>query len=108
MKIKGYFLYLFLFPVLLLISCKGKPPGQKAVATVNGSPILLVELQKEVSAYSKLQPSSGITSQSLEDHLRIMIEKKIMIQEAMKKGLAEDEKFVETYQCLFPKFLDRL
>lgn len=107
MKINVCFLYLFLFPLLLLTSCKGKQPDQKVVATVNDSPISLLELQKEVSAYSKMQPSSEITSQSLEDHLRIMIEKKIMIQEAMKKGLAEDEKFVETIKKFWEQTLVR-
>ncbi len=106
-KINGYLLHVFFAAALLLTSCKGKQPAQKAVATVNDSPISLVELQKEVSSYSKLQPASRITSQSLEEHLRIMIEKKIMIQEAMKKGLAEDEKFVETIKKFWEQTLIR-
>lgn len=106
-KINGYLLHVFFAAALLLASCKGKEPEQKAVATVNDSPISLVELQKEVSLYSKLQPASRITSQSLEEHLKTMIEKKIMIQEAMKKGLAEDERFVETITKFWEQTLIR-
>lgn len=106
-KINGYFPHVFFVAALLLTSCKGKEPEQKVVATVNDSPISLVELQKDVASYSKLQPASRITSQSLEEHLKTMIEKKIMIQEAMKKGLAENERFVETIKKFWEQTLIR-
>lgn len=107
MNANRYFLCFVFLLALLISACKDKKEGQKIVATVNESPISLVELQKEVSAYSKRQPASKITPQALEEHLKTMIEKKLMIHEAMKRGLAEDERFVETIKTFWEQTLIR-
>lgn len=97
------------FSFLLFInSCSSeKKREHKIVATVNDIPIPFEELQREVSVYSKRQPAFKITPASLEYYLKTMIDKKLIIQEAMKKGLAEDKKFVETIKAFWEQTLIR-
>jgi len=107
MNLNRYFLCAFFLSALLIISCQDKKEGQSVVATINDSRISMVELQKEVSIYSKREPASKITPQIIEEQLKTMIEKKLMIQEAMKMGIAEDEKFAETIKKLWEQTLIR-
>jgi hypothetical protein len=104
---KSCLLCLFLIPILLLTACEGNKQDKEAIATVNNTPILLEDFQKEVSLYSKRQPSTRITSQTVEDHLKTMIEKQLLIQEATKRGLAEDKRFVETIKTFWEQTLIR-
>lgn len=106
-QIKSCLLCLFLIPILLLTACEGKKQDKEAIATVNSTPILLEDFQKEVSLYSKRQPSFKITSQAVEDYLKTMIEKQLMIQEATKLGLAEDKRFAEIIKAFWEQTLIR-
>lgn len=103
-----------IFPIILmaasiaLVSCG---PGEKdkgeTVATVNGSPIALKEFQKEVSIAAKRDPNLKLTPEALEHQLHTVIDKKLMIQEALKKGLSQDEKFLDTIKEFWEQTLIR-
>lgn len=90
---------------LVMMACNSGTAGKdKVVATVNGAPIVAAELRKEVAGYGKNNP---ITRHTLEDQLKVMIEQKLLIQEAVKRGLNEDAKFAETIKTFWEQTLIR-
>lgn len=93
--------------ILFITACGGDKQKIEAIATVNDAPIPLKEFQKEISIQSRRNPSFKITSQTLENHLDTTIDKKLMIQEAMKMGLSEREQFVETIKTFWEQTLIR-
>jgi hypothetical protein len=95
------------FIVLFSSACSRDTQGQKKIATVNGAPILQKDFQRELALISKRNPTFKITPKTLEDHLNTMIDKKLLIQEAIKKGLPEDEHFVETIKTFWEQTLVR-
>lgn len=107
MKASRYLLYFIFLSVLLIAACKDKKQEQKVIATVNDTPITLAEFEKEIASYSKRQPMLKMTPEAIEDHLTTIIEKKLMIREAMKKGLAEDERFIDTIKTFWEQTLIR-
>ncbi|MBI3377098.1 MAG: hypothetical protein HY035_01665 [Nitrospirae bacterium] len=107
MKASRYLLYFIFLSVLLIAACKDKKQEQKVIATVNDTPITLAEFEKEIASYSKRQPMFKMTPEAIENHLKTIIEKKLMIHEAMKKGLAEDERFIDTIKTFWEQTLIR-
>lgn len=90
---------------LVMMACNSGTAGKdKVVATVNGAPIVAAELRKEVAGYGKNNP---ITRHTLEDQLKVMIEQKLLIQEAVKLRLNEDAKFAETIKKFWEQTLIR-
>lgn len=87
----------------------GKPgPGtDKIAATVNGQAVYARDLEKELSFKSANDPLFRVTPQTLEDHLRMMIDKRILIQEAKKNKLDEKEKFIHTIKLFWEQTLIR-
>ncbi|MBN1662766.1 MAG: hypothetical protein JW943_04120 [Deltaproteobacteria bacterium] len=79
---------------LALAACNSGKEKPEVVATVNGAPIDAEELQKEVARFARQNPSQKITGATVEDRLKVIIEQKLLVQEAMKKRLHEDKKFV--------------
>ena len=98
---------LLLTATLLALSCSSKPEDKKVVASVNDAQILLSELQKEVAGSAKQHPESRLSPQDVEDRLKTMIERKLMVQEAVRLGLSEDERFVQTIKAYWEQTLIR-
>ena len=102
------FIFSIIFLILLLVSaCEKNKPHEENIASVNGAPISAAEFQKEVSIRSKREPAFKITPQMLKEQLNTVIDKKLLIQEAMKKGLAEDPQFAETIKTFWEQTLIR-
>lgn len=91
----------------LFSACSRGTEGQERVATVNDAPLFLKDFEEEVSLATRRDPTFRITPQALEDLLRTGIDRKLMIQEAVKRGLAEDERFVETIKTFWEQTLIR-
>lgn len=90
---------------LALLACSfGTAEKEKAVATVNGAPITTAELQQEVTGYGKNNP---VTRHTVDDQLKLMIEQKLLIQEAIKMGISEDKRFVETIKAFWEQTIIR-
>ena len=68
--------------------------NDKIVAVVNGDPIYEKELNSIISRRSSQDPSFKVTPETLREQLDLMIDKRLMIQEAMKRKLAEEDQFV--------------
>lgn len=93
---------------MLLFSCGG-PKDDKGgeVASVNGSPIYMKDFMKEVRAASKRDPDMKLTEERLEDILHTMVDRKLLIDEAVKKGLSQDERFLESIKSFWEHTLIR-
>ncbi|MCC6544531.1 MAG: SurA N-terminal domain-containing protein [Nitrospirae bacterium] len=107
--LKSYQDFLIILSVLLipvLTSC-GQKQHKDEVAVVNGSPVSLQEFQRELAIYANRNPDFKLNAKSVEEHLNMVIDKQLMIQEAMKMGLAEDKRFLETIKSFWEQTLIR-
>lgn len=99
-----------MLPVLaaLVISCSGaKEDHGEEVASVNGSPIFMKDFMKEVQAVSRREPGVKLTEERLEEILHTMVDRKLLIDEAVKKGLSEEERFLESIKSFWEQTLIR-
>ena len=92
LRIKIKFLTLFIIGVFILSGCAKIKSSDKVIATVNGEPIYLKEFKRELALRVKQDPSFKISSDTFNELLEAMIDKKLIIQEAMKKRLAEKDR----------------
>lgn len=92
----------------LVISCAGPKdePGEE-VASVNGSPIYMKDFMREVQAVSKRDPGARLTEERLEEILHTMVDRKLLIDEAVKEGLSEEERFLESIKSFWEQTLIR-
>lgn len=96
-----------IFLISIIIACGKSTSQQENIASVNDSPISVKEFQKEVSILTKRNPAFKVTPQALEEQLGTLIDKKLLLQEAMKKGLPEDPHFAETIKTFWEQTLIR-
>lgn len=105
---KNALVFSFLLSCALVIgACSSDKKEREVVATVNDATILAEELQAEVARYARQNPSQRITRCTIDDQLNVMIEQKLMIQEAVKKRLHEDRKFTEAIKNYWEQTLIR-
>ncbi len=107
MKQSRHIIFLLLAATLLTPACSSRHEDKKVVASVNDGQILLSDLQKEIAGSAKQHPEARLSSQDVEDRLNTMIERKLMIQEAVRLGLSEDERFVQTIKTYWEQTLIR-
>ena len=95
--------------LLLNIGCSRTvtDDDQPPVAVVNEDPISLRNFQKEIALKAKQNPAYEITPSVIEGQLDTIIDRRLMIQEAMKMGLAGNEDFVRTIQAFWEQTLIR-
>jgi hypothetical protein len=106
--ISRYAVLLVILVVPILSACGKTAPEEKKVATVNGAPILLKDFEKEVARAARLDPSLKLTPETLEKALETLIERKLMIQEAVKEGLSADERFLDAVKEHWEQTLIRI
>lgn len=100
-------LILVLFLSLNLGCSKVNSDDEKIVAVLNKEPITLKEFQKEIALRSKQNPAYKVTPSAIEDQLDIIIDRRLMIQEAMNMGLVSNPDFVRTIQTFWEQTLIR-
>ena len=93
--------------VLALFWASFTPQAKDVVATVNREPIFKDDLRREIALRSKMDPGFSVTPESEADQLERIIERKLIVQEAMQKGLARDERFVRAMQTVWEQTLIR-
>ena len=92
----------------LLISCSGRKEDKgEEVASVNGAPIYMQEFMKEVRLSSRREPNEKLTEERLEEILHTMVDRKLLIDEAVKAGLSQDEHFLESIKSFWEQTLIR-
>lgn len=67
--------------------------ASSVVATVNGEPILLTDLQAELTDSGRGKTSGEITQAELDERLGALVDRKLMAQAAVKLGIEKDEMF---------------
>lgn len=108
MRIRDHIFFLFFAIIFITLSCNsGSQKKEDAVATVNDASIAADELKEDVARYSKQNPTQKITPNIVEDRLKNMIEKKLMVQEAVKMNLHQNKKFVEEIKNYWEQSLIR-
>ena len=101
---------LFIFPLFVLASCgRNFPPSKtdKVVAYVNKEPIFASDLKRSMALKARQDPLFITTSDTEQDQLDIIIDRKLIIQEAVKKDLARQDSFVETIKTFWEQTLIR-
>lgn len=109
--ISGLFTSLFLSALFLTFFFAGcsrdNVEKEQVIATVNKELISLRDFQEDIAIRSRQNPSYKITPQSVNEQLDTSIDRKLMIQEAMKMGLTNNEDFVRTIQTFWEQTLIR-
>jgi hypothetical protein len=94
--------------VLFFPGCaEEKKPKGKVIATVNGEYIYADGLKREIARQKSLNPNFRITPSVLNELVDVMINKKLIIQEAMKKELPKNDKFINTIETFWEQTLIR-
>lgn len=100
--------YIFMAACLLLCGCSRSANTEKdIVAYVNKDPISRPELMRDIALKAKFDPQFRLTPDSEAQILDSMIDRKLIIQNAMKKGLAREERFVSTIKAIWEHTLIR-
>jgi hypothetical protein len=105
----------FAIPVLTIITLFLFIPGcsrenhnrGKVVASVNKEQISLEDFQRELALRSKQNPHYKVTPEAVSEQLNTVIDRRLMVQEAMKRGLASNEDFIRTIQSFWEQTLIR-
>jgi parvulin-like peptidyl-prolyl isomerase len=97
---------LLCFSIVSFPSCH-KSRDKPVVASVNGAPIFLTDLQKDLQIHDRRFDRTTGTAEAAEDQLRTMIDRKLMIEEALRLRLNESEHFEETLTAFREQILVR-
>jgi hypothetical protein len=93
---------------LSLSACAKSPAKDKdIVAYVNKDPIYKSDLKRDIALRAKFDPEFKLTPETESEQLDAMIDRKIIIQYAMEKGLAREESFVTTIRTIWEHTLIR-
>ncbi len=93
----------------LTAGCKaGGKNVSDAVATVNGVAISAKDLRHELELRAKKDPSFKATPAAVQEQLDVLIDRRILIQEAQDRRLTEDERFTQTIRTFWEQTLVRL
>lgn len=92
---------------------ENQKPAGAVIATVNGEKITSADLKKEIAFRKRVDPSFEATPETLSDQIDVMVYRRVLIQEAMRRGLAERETFVGTLrnfweQTLIKELMDEM
>jgi len=106
---KKYFPFVALLLCIFLSACgrSSSVHEKDVVAYVNKEPIFASELKKDMALRASLNPLFKATPEAEYGQLDMIIDKKLIIQEAMDKGLARRDKFVNTIKTFWEQTLIR-
>jgi len=92
----------------MIFGCTKKSPETgKVVATINGEPIYVSDINQSLALNVKRDPMFRITPETLDTQLNILVDKKLLIQEAKKRALDQNERFIKTIQAFWEQTLIR-
>lgn len=99
---------LFIIAAPVFFAGCSKAPAGPVVAVVNGTPIPAKDFEKELSLRAAQDPSFKMTQRALEEQLDLMINRKLLIEEAIDRKLSEDERFKTSIRIFWEQTLIRL
>jgi len=94
---------------VFLYGCQnsGKIDKKDVAAYVNNEPILNSELKREMALRVRQDPYFKVTPYTEKEQLNLIINRKLITQEAMARGLAKSDKFVNTIKAFWEQTLIR-
>jgi len=99
--------FLILFPVSVVWAADAKD-SSPVLATVNGDKITQADVKAELGLRAKLDPDFKITPQIVSDQLDSFVKRRLLIQEAARRNLAEDAEFAKTMESFREQTLIRV
>ena len=95
--------------VLLCAAGCGRAPArpQGVIGYVNNEPILESELKRELTLRAQQDPHFKLTPETRQEQLDAIIDRRLIIQEAMKEGMARQQRFIDTIQSFWEQTLIR-
>src|SRR3989338_287930 len=96
--------------LFLLLSGCGKnhsTADKEIIAYVNKEPVFAYELRRDIALRAKYDPGFKVTPDTESDQLDVIINRKLIIQAAMEKGLAREDRFVNTIRTFWEQVLIR-
>jgi len=108
-KITNRIILFILFSSTIFSGCsKYERFNQKdVIAYVNKEPILASELARDIALRQRQDPAFRVTPETEAEQLNTIINKKLLVQKAMEKGLAREERFVNTIKSFWEQTLIR-
>jgi hypothetical protein len=98
------------FAVCILSSCGNEPAPSKTdkiIAYVDKEPIFASDIQRGMALKAKHDPLGIATPDDEKDQLDSVIDKKLMIHEALRQGLARQDSFAQTIKTFWEQTLIR-
>ncbi len=80
---------------------------EQVIAKVNEEPIYLKDFKRELTFMAKQNPSLEVDKETVYDLMDTLIKRQLIIQEAMKRDMAEDPGFVDTIKSFWEQTLIR-
>ncbi|NQT22316.1 MAG: peptidyl-prolyl cis-trans isomerase [Candidatus Omnitrophica bacterium] len=91
-----------------VIGCGKKGVGKgKVVATIDGEPIYVSDVNNALELNVKRDPMFRVTPETLDTQLAILIDRRLLIKEAKKRELDQKETFIKTIQTFWEQTLIR-
>ncbi|MFA5145926.1 MAG: SurA N-terminal domain-containing protein [Candidatus Omnitrophota bacterium] len=96
-------IFIIIAIAVLLQGCgtSGRPANEEVVARVNKDTVTKTDLMRDLALRARFDPDFKISPDTEQEQLESMIEKKLIIQYAMEKGLARDERFVNSIRLIW-------
>ncbi len=94
--------------VLAVRGCvRGGPQKERVIATINGEPVYVGDFKRSMALNFKRDPMFRVTPQTLEKQINLLIDKRLLIQEARQRKLDQTERFVNTIKTFWEQTLIR-
>jgi len=110
-KASGIFCILAVFLGCLALSSCGRSPSStkrdEVVAYVDNEPVFASDLKRGMARKARQDPLLITTPDIEQDQLDMMIDQRLIIQEAFRKGLAQQDSFVQTIKTFWEQTLIR-
>jgi hypothetical protein len=88
--------------------CGGeRSPKGKIIATVNGEPVYVKDLDRSLELSAKRDPMFKVTPETLKGQMDMLIDKRLLIQEARGKKLDQTDRFIDTIKAFWEQTLIR-
>ncbi|MFH1996530.1 MAG: hypothetical protein ABIJ27_05980 [Candidatus Omnitrophota bacterium] len=90
-----------------IFGCGKSADKGKVLAVVNGEPLYVDELNRTLAINVRRDPLSSVTPQTLKTYVDLLIDKKLLIQQARKNDLDQADRFVNTIKTFWEQTLIR-
>ena len=99
---------LIILVLIFLAGCaKNEADKKNVIAYVNKEPIFSSDLKREIAFKVRQDPAFKVTPKTEAEQLDTIINRKLIIQKAMERGLAREDRFVNTIKAYWEQTLIR-